>query len=249
METSRNSKWLIKIGLVFLVISLGVYYLFYVLFHDSEFIYHHFLIDLGFLPIEVFLVATIFEKLMGRRERQARSDRMHMIIGSFFYEVGTELVRSFASYDSNAKIIGQNLAVHDSCSKADFTRIKQDLNQFSFEADTDALCFVELKGLLSRRRESLLRLMENDNLMESEHFSQLLMAIFHLSEELQLRPDLSNLKKGDSVHLGKDVERVYRLLIEEWIDYLYHLKDSAPYLFSLAVRTNPFDPEAQVEVE
>jgi len=27
-----------------------------------------------------------------------------------------------------------------------------------------------------------------------------------------------------------------------------HLKNEYPYLFSLAIRTNPFDPEASVEV-
>ena len=33
--------------------------------------------------------------------------------------------------------------------------------------------------------------------------------------------------------------------------YRYHcnLKETAPYLFSLAVRTNPFNPEASLEVE
>jgi len=30
--------------------------------------------------------------------------------------------------------------------------------------------------------------------------------------------------------------------------YMKHLKKEYPYLFSLAVRTNPFDPGASVEV-
>jgi hypothetical protein len=29
---------------------------------------------------------------------------------------------------------------------------------------------------------------------------------------------------------------------------MQHLKTDYPYLFSLAVRTNPFDPDAKVEV-
>ena len=39
------------------------------------------------------------------------------------------------------------------------------------------------------------------------------------------------------------------MLIIEWLAYMKHLKESYPYLFSLAVRTNPFDPAASPEVK
>jgi len=39
------------------------------------------------------------------------------------------------------------------------------------------------------------------------------------------------------------------LLVREWLSHLEHLKVDYPYLFSLAVRTNPFDPNASAEVE
>jgi hypothetical protein len=38
------------------------------------------------------------------------------------------------------------------------------------------------------------------------------------------------------------------LLVTEWLSYMRHLSDSYPYLFSLAMRTNPFDPQASPEV-
>jgi hypothetical protein len=36
--------------------------------------------------------------------------------------------------------------------------------------------------------------------------------------------------------------------VDQWTGYMRHLKHDYPFLFSLALRTNPFDPEAQVEV-
>jgi hypothetical protein len=39
------------------------------------------------------------------------------------------------------------------------------------------------------------------------------------------------------------------LLVREWLSHMEHLKVDYPYLFSLAVRTNPFDPNASAEVE
>jgi hypothetical protein len=34
------------------------------------------------------------------------------------------------------------------------------------------------------------------------------------------------------------------MLVHQWLDYMRHLKKDYPYLFSLAMRTNPFDQEA-----
>jgi hypothetical protein len=38
-------------------------------------------------------------------------------------------------------------------------------------------------------------------------------------------------------------------MIGEWLDYMKHLKDNYSFLFSLAVRTNPFDPQASAEIK
>jgi hypothetical protein len=34
------------------------------------------------------------------------------------------------------------------------------------------------------------------------------------------------------------------LLVQQWLEYVKYLKDNYPYLFSLAMRTNPFDQTA-----
>jgi hypothetical protein len=53
---------------------------------------------------------------------------------------------------------------------------------------------------------------------------------------------------SDVQHIAGDMKRVYGQLIARWISYMGHLKQDYPYLYSLAVRTNPFDAEANVEV-
>lgn len=249
MVTNSNPKWLAKIGFAFALISFAIYLLSYLLFHDIDFMSHHLMIDLAFLPIEVFLVATVFEKLMGRREEKARLERLHMITGAFFNEVGTDLVKTLAQNNSDAMITVKDYDLNETWSDADFARFKNNINQNVVKLQINATNLLELRDLLISRREYLLRLMENNNLMESEHFSQLLLAIYHLFEEIRLREDLQNLKPSDFAHLSEDVRRIYLLLTEQWINHLSHIKENTPYLFSLAVRTNPFNPEASVEVE
>jgi hypothetical protein len=45
-----------------------------------------------------------------------------------------------------------------------------------------------------------------------------------------------------------DIRRAYHLLLREWLGYMAHLHADYPYLFSLAVRTNPFNPAADVQL-
>jgi hypothetical protein len=73
--------------------------------------------------------------------------------------------------------------------------------------------------------------------------------VFHLTEELASREDLKKLPHTDYDHLAGDIKRAYVLLVHEWLDYMEHLKDNYPYLFSLAMRTNPFDQDASVIVK
>ncbi len=100
----------------------------------------------------------------------------------------------------------------------------------------------EIKKLLTEKRDFLLGMMENPNLLEHEKFTEMLLALFHVQEELMFRGDSNALPKSDIAHLNKDVNRAFGLIIREWIMHMRHLQNNYSYLFSLATRTNPFDP-------
>jgi hypothetical protein len=106
---------------------------------------------------------------------------------------------------------------------------------------------VDLEALgdfLRSERDFLVRLLENPVLLEHQAFTDTLWAVFHLAEELAYREDKKALPDTDRAHLAGDATRAYRALVGQWLDYLLHLKRRYPYLFSLAVRTNPFDQHA-----
>jgi hypothetical protein len=122
------------------------------------------------------------------------------------------------------------------------------LKAHDYTTDSKRGDLVGLKNFLLEKRQFLLNLLENPNLLEHESFTNLLWAVFHLTEELAHRKDLDKLPDKDYEHLAGDIKRAYSSLIIEWLAYMKHLKTAYPYLFSLAVRTNPFDAQACVEV-
>ena len=101
---------------------------------------------------------------------------------------------------------------------------------------------------LDQEKTYLLSLLGNQALMDHEAFTDLLWAVTHLTEELHARDEFDHLQDADRAHLVVDVKRAYTLLGVQWLDYLQHLQTQYPFLFSLAVRTNPLDPQASVTV-
>jgi hypothetical protein len=132
---------------------------------------------------------------------------------------------------------------------SDFAVFGQGLAENDFSLELKEGDLEALRNFLLQKRDFLLRLLENPNLLEHDSFSSLLLAVFHLTEELAQRTDLARLSVADREHLAGDVQRGYVLLIKEWLAYMAHLKTRYPYLFSLALRTNPFDPFATPEIE
>ena len=98
--------------------------------------------------------------------------------------------------------------------------------------------------MLQKDRDFLIRLVENPIVLEHETFTDLLLEVFHLSEELESRSCLIDLPAADLAHIQRDITRVYSYLVNEWLDYMLYLKSDYPHLFSLAMRTNPFDRTA-----
>jgi len=244
----KRANWLATLALSFLLTSVVAYYIHFLIFRDSTFIFKYFVAQLGFLPISTILVTIVLNQLMGKRDKNIRMQKLNMVIGAFYSDVGTDLLKILASADLEAKSFGQHLKLNTSWSKSDFDQAKRNIREINMDKTALPSQLEELKSLLYLKRNHLLRLLENPNLLEHETFSQLLQAVFHLTEELGGRAELSQLPNSDYAHLRGDIGRVYVLLVNQWLAYMENLHKNYPYLFSLAIRTNPFDPEASIEI-
>ena len=201
--------------------------------------------DIAFLPIEVLLVTLIIHQLLDEREKQHRLEKLNMVIGAFFSELGTELLAYLSDADPNLETIRNELIITVKWSEKEFTSICKRMKKYRYGVTPDKIDLAHLQGFLGKRRNFLLRLLENPNLLEHESFTELLHAVFHLIEELGHRGEqVTELPETDINHLTGDIKRVYGLIVDQWLDYMHHLKATFPYLFSLAMRTNPFDRDA-----
>ncbi len=240
----KGVRWQILLGVALVVLSAIFYLLHYALFRDPHHIFIYLVGDIAFVFIEVLLVTLIIHRLLGEREKRARLEKLNMVIGTFFSEVGTTLLTYFSDSDPKLNQIREELVVTADWSDQEFHRVSTRLKRYDYTVEIEKVGLDDLRSLLLGKTNFLLRLLENPVLLEHESFTDLLRAVFHLTEELGAREDLRQLPTTDYQHLAGDTKRAYSLLVHQWLEYMKHLKENYPYLFSLAMRTNPFDENA-----
>lgn len=231
-------------ALLLIILSVFVYILHYAIFRDPHHIFIYMVGDMAFLPLEVLLVVLIIEHLLKEREKRALLHKLNMIVGTFFSEVGTRLLRAFASFSNNSTKISEHLIVTNEWTEMHFRTAMDFINRVDPSMDARNANLKDFRDFLFDKRFFMLSLLENPNLIEHDSFTDLLLAVFHLYEELVARDALEGLPPSDYEHLAGDMKRAYSLLIREWLAYMKHLKHEYPYLFSLVIRTNPLDANA-----
>jgi hypothetical protein len=236
--------WQVLLGISLFILSAAIYFIHFFIFKDAHHIFIYLVGDIAFVPIEVLLVTLIIHSLLTHREKRLMLEKLNMVIGSFFTEVGTKLLRNFTALDRRRDELFEELSVATKWSDKEFALVANRLKDHPYEVTASAEALETLKDFLTEKMSFLLRLLENPNLLEHASFTDLLWAVFHVSEELGSRWNLRDLPESDILHLAGDIKRAYGRLVYEWVIYMRHLKRNYPYLFSHAVRTNPFDPAA-----
>jgi hypothetical protein len=243
-----ETRWLLIAAAGLIALSVVIYTAHYLIFHDEHHLFIYFVGDLAFVPLEVLLVTLVIDRLLGSREKKARREKMNMLFGAFFTTLGTPLLVRFSRADPGIGELRPRLAVGAAWQPEQFQEVKACLASHGCAVSPSLVDLEELRRFLASHEDFLLRLIENPALFEHESFTDLLLALDHLHEELKARGDLSALPPSDLKHLSTDIQRVYARLVPEWMSYLEYLKAHYPYLFSLALRSNPFDPAASVIV-
>ncbi|ADC47056.1 hypothetical protein mru_1206 [Methanobrevibacter ruminantium M1] len=253
MKENKEMNWKIKFAIIMFVLAVLIFLARYLICGDGEEIIAYLWKHIGFIPIDILIVALVLEEIMGRKEHEAILEKIDMLMGTFFSEIGNDLIAELSKANVN-KANTDDLKAIKSWNDKDYDNKLKELknNPVDFKANIapeEREDFLNrIQSLLVENREFLVNLINNPNLLEKDEFSSLLLALLHLDEELARRGELTDIKDADFNHLNGDMKRVYSKLVYEWVYYLKYLNKHYPYMISLAIRTNPFDSEADVHV-
>jgi len=242
-------RWQILLGIFLIILSTIVYYIHFLIFRDPHHILIYLIGDIAFVFFEILLVTLVIHSLLNKKELKEKLEKLNMLIGVFFSIIGIRLLTIISDADPNIHKIKKMLIIDEKWSNNKFIEISNKLKKEKYIVDIEKIDIKNLKELILSKSDFLIRLLENPILYEHETFTELLRTVFHLYEELDHRKNISKIINTDKNHIKIDIERCYRNLVLQWINYMHHLKNNYPYLFSLSMRTNPFDSDASIEIK
>lgn len=249
-----HNRWKIKFSIIMVIAIIVIYGSNILILKDPEHVVSYIWTHLGFIPVDILIVAFVLDEIISKKEKEAMMEKLDMIMSTFFSEIGNDLIGQLSSVNAHKADTNYLESIKNWDDNDYKNKLKEIKNQsIPFKADVAAEdreeYLTNIRDLLINKREFIIGLLNNPNLLEKEEFSGLLTAILHLDEELEHRPDLSKVSDIDFNHLNGDMERIYNKLIHEWIYYLRYLNKHYPYMIALIVRTNPFDENADAYVK
>ena len=242
-------QWRLRLGITLAAASAALFVLHYLVFRDLHHLGIFTLHDIAFLPLEVLIVTLILHALLEQRQHSELMQKLNMIISAFFSEVGIDLLKHLAALDNDPESLARRFDLDASWDDKRLKQASAEAASGTYKLSPTHESIQAMHDFLCEKRQFLLGLLENQSLLENERFTDALWAVFHLGDELGRRTDIDSLPESDVAHLAGDMERAYGRMISEWFEHLRHLKVRYPYLYSLAVRSNPLDTGAVVEVQ
>ncbi|CEN84891.1 hypothetical protein GOD95_02960 [Paeniclostridium sordellii] len=227
----KKIRYYFVISFILIALSAVMFLIHYLVFGQALNTAYYSLMNLCFIPINSLVVTIILEKLIDYRAKKDRIEKINMLVGIFFTEVGGKLMHLIIDSDKDAKNYITNFE--------DLNNIKKCLNEYDYKVDMNNIDLCSIKNILLENNNLFVTLISNENVFQHQIFTDLLMSVVHLRDEIIF------MEKDDSLelninHLENDVIRVYKNISIQWISYLEYLNKSYPFLYNNAIRVNPF---------
>lgn len=227
----KNLKHYLIVSFILILLSFIMFLFHYLIFGQLENTVYYSLMNLCFIPINILAVTLVFEKLAERHARIERLNKLNMLVGLFFSDIGFNLLKLIVDGDEKIQFLRLDFSNLKEC-KAKLTTHDHDIN---FEM----IDYPKIKELIIDGRDVLSNLVINESILEHETFADLLMSLIHLRDEI-LFVEHKNLTKEDCNHLKEDIVRSYKNLTCQWLQYVSHLKQFYPYQYNSLIKYNPF---------
>lgn len=191
--------------LVLSMISGCIYGLQVLLFHDLRNTEFYIMQDLAFIPISIAITTVVVGNIVARRSREEAAEKAGMLRTMFFSDIGRILMKKInaISEPSIPVYSGKGMSVQ---------KQQEIIRSTAVTVHTDRDTYEFIRAFLNEKKQDLITLSGNNNLMDQDDFTQLLGGLFHLLDEFSLRGSYEELSESDISHMNDDFARVLILL-------------------------------------
>lgn len=207
----KKIRYYFVISFILIALSSIMFFIHYLIFGQALNTAYYSLMNLCFIPINSLVVTIMLEKLIDYRAKKDRIEKINMLVGIFFTEVGGKLMHFIIDADKDAKNYITNFE--------DLNKIKKCLYEYNYKVDMKYIDLCAIKNILVEHNNLFVTLISNESILQHQIFTDLLMSVIHLRDEIIfIEKDKDS---GFNInHLENDVIRVYKNISIQWISYL-----------------------------
>ena len=92
-----HKRWKIKFSIIMVILIIIIYGSNYLVLGDPEHIISYIWTHLGFIPVDILVVAFILDEIIEKKEKEAMLEKLDMLMSTFFSEVGNELISQLSA--------------------------------------------------------------------------------------------------------------------------------------------------------
>lgn len=238
-DDDKKKSFLKSFLLILLVILF--YYIYYFIFGGIKSLMESLIMSIATIPLDILVTGFIANYIVEKKEREKKENEMNMIIGIFYNQVGTEVLDVLVKADNCIENIRNTALIKKDWKQEQYKILYEKLNQYEYCVDINKLDLSKLKDILLKNEDFFIDLILNPTIQDKELFTETIVAMIHLKDELNDRFIGEELDDYEKVHITVDLNMAYKSLALRWVDYMYHLQTLYPQLFTKALVTSPFD--------
>jgi len=209
------------------------------IFHEPSQTAFYIFQDMAFMPIQALIATLVIDQFLKIQEKRKKIKKTNVVISTFFVDAGVNIMMGMSLFNQNYNEVCEIIKIQEFIDNKGSV-VKKALGEFEYRFYADPGRLEEFALIMDKYKKFLLDLLENQNLLEHESFTDMLWAVFHIADELKTRGDLKKLSTAEINHISEDMLRAYTAMVMEWIGYIIYLKDEYPFLYASAIRKNPF---------
>lgn len=229
------------IFIILLIVSASGYMLHYILFGNVYDTISVILLTLGYVPIGILYEMAIVNKILQSKEQSKITRKKNVILSSFFYQVGTEMLIFFIESDEKIIELEKYYSINLDWEVENFQILRSVFEEYSCSINIDKIDFKVLSESLISNGKFLLELISNSAFEEQKDVNEMIMSLLHLRDELSCRWKEVALEEYLKEHIVDDMSKCYKLLLLNWVDYMEDMKGFYPSLYVRTLINSPFN--------
>ena len=101
MRRNSGRSWKFKFAIVMLIIASIFFVSRIIVLGDPEEVVAYLWKQIGFIPVNILIVALLLDGIMSKKEREAILEKLDMLMGTFFTEIGNDLISEISKANKN----------------------------------------------------------------------------------------------------------------------------------------------------